>query len=400
MERVCLKNGYIIDGSGEKGFIGDVLIENSLIKAVSKESLDVDCPTIDCTGLAISPGFIDSHSHQDMYVIEDNDLLFTEPFIRQGITTYVAGNCGHGPAGVMKDSPHIETGHTTDQESAGPGKKFWNTYAEYFDFLRKKGLRQNLALLASHGTALTSVAGLMPETENSPEDKQKVIEILAEGIDSGCKGISFGLGYRPGSHIPDTEVREISELCIKRNKIIAFHSRVLGSSAADLYGDDFSTPHNVRWHKEFLELFRDSGARLQLSHLLFVGRKAWPSYDPMFEMLDDMIENAGIDLWFDLYPYIQGITSIAIRMPKFFYDNIPEIYENKSMWPELEAEIVKYGSGRGIELGDVMLCDGMDTELDKYRGMYLDEICEARDMSQENYIWIYIREQMALQKYI
>ena len=392
MERICLKNGYIIDGSGEKGFIGDVLIENCRIKQVSQTSLNVDCPIIDCTGLAISPGFIDSHSHQDNYIFADNELAYTKPFIHQGITTYVAGNCGFSAAGVLRGSCSADLGGLSTAEELGISEMPWNTYAEYFDYLRKKGIRQNMATFAGHGTALASVVGLTPKGKTSPEDMKKVSAILEEGMAAGCKGISFGLGYRPGVFVPDTEIREIAELAIKRNKLITVHSRVMGSMAPDLYGEDYSVPHNVRWLKGFLELFRNSGARLQSSHLLFVGRKAWPSYDQMFEMLQDMMDHGGMDLWFDMYSYIQGITNIGIRMPKFFYDHLPEIYDDKSLMPELEAGIKKINSGRGIELNDVLLCDGKDAELNQYRGMYMDEICEARNMTPgELYMDIYKR---------
>ncbi|MDL2289605.1 hypothetical protein LJB83_02455, partial [Clostridia bacterium OttesenSCG-928-F22] len=380
MNNTLLKNGLIMDGTGEKAYQGDVLIKDGKVY-VSKTPIQADCPTFDCTGKAISPGFIDSHSHHDNFVAASNNEPLVEPFIRQGITTNIAGNCGYSAAGVVANSPTRKDGVVFAAKEEGKYELPFSTYAEYFDYLRKVGLQQNMAMFAGHGTAMTSVTGLTPKGASTPEQKQQIAALLNEGMDAGCKGISFGLGYRPGDFIPDSEVREISELAIKRNKLISVHSRILGSNAPKLYGTDFSIPHNVRWHKEFLELFRDSGARLQISHLLFVGRKAWPSYDQMFEMFDDMVDNGGMDLWFDMYSYIQGGTSIAIRMPQFFYDNLPHIYEDESLWPQLEKEMQAINEGRGILDHDVMLCDSLFDGYQDCKGMFMDEICEAKNIS-------------------
>ena len=392
MNKCCLKNGFIVDGTGEPGYTGDVLIENGRIKCVSKTPLEVDCTVIYCTGLAISPGFIDSHSHHDCLIFVTDDIPQTEPFIRQGITTYVAGNCGYSPAGVLADSPTRGDGCLATPKEPGKYAVPWNTYEEYFDYMRANGIRQNLATMAGHGTALASVVGITPKGASTPEQKKQVIRLLEEGMDSGCKGISFGLGYRPGVFIPDSEIREICDIAIKRNKLITVHSRVLGNMAPTLYGDDFSIPHNVRWHKEFFELFRDSGARLQLSHLLFVGRGAWPSYDQMFEMFDDFVANGGIDLWFDMYSYIQGATNIGIRMPQYFYDHLPEIYTDKSLWPGLRQAMDQINAGRGIEDHDVLLCNPLIDEYQKYKGWFVDDICKDLGISLlEFYLDLYKR---------
>ena len=391
MNRFCLKSGIIMDGTGEQSYVGDVLVENGRIKCVSKTPLEVDCPVIDCSGKVIAPGFIDAHSHQDGCIYYQNDLPYVEPFIRQGITTYVTGNCGVSAAGVLKGSVY------------GPGNSFlppvpegepafWNTHAEYFDYLRKKWTRQNIAHLAGHGTALNSVVGATPKGPTSPEDKKKVLAILEEGLDAGCKGISFGLGYRPGTFVPDSEIREMAEIAIKRNKLITVHSRVLGAWAPDIYGDQPGEPHNIRWHRDFINMFRDTGARLQISHLLFVGRQAWPTYDTMFEMIQDFLDNGGMDLAFDMYSYCQGGTSIAIMIPQVFYDNLPEIYESKELTQKLQEALEAKARDRGIRDSDVILCNPVDPELEQYRGLDMETICKQRNMTlAELYMDLYRR---------
>ena len=88
-----------MDGTGEEAYQGDILIEGNRIQEVSAVPITVsDCKVLDCAGMAIAPGFIDAHSHYDQLVCLPNELDYTEPFIRQGVTTYVAGQCGYSPA--------------------------------------------------------------------------------------------------------------------------------------------------------------------------------------------------------------------------------------------------------------------------------------------------------------
>lgn len=92
--KILLKGGYVIDGSGAPGFKGDVLVDGERIAAVGA-NLDVQADkTVDCTGLTVAPGFIDAHSHNDFFYDYDDAEKYYEPFVRQGITTQVTGNCG------------------------------------------------------------------------------------------------------------------------------------------------------------------------------------------------------------------------------------------------------------------------------------------------------------------
>ncbi len=378
MSKIYLKNGFIVDGTGEEGYMGNVLIENNRIKEVSKTPISVEnCEIIDCKGRIIAPGFIDSHSHQDRYIFYKNELEMTEPFIRQGITTYVAGNCGYSVAGIEKSSPYKEQLRSDPSNDDPIACQLWDTYEEYFEHLNNYGMRQNMAVMAGHGVALGSIVGLSGKEPITENVRKRVEYLLEEGMDSGCKGISFGLGYRPGSFISDDEVRETSEIVIRRNKLITVHSRVLSVFGKEIKGE----PGNVKWHREFIERFKDSDARLQISHLLFVGKSAYPTYDAMFEMFDNMVENGGMDLWFDMYSYTQGVSGIQVLMPQMFYQRLPDIYEDKGLMAELNKVMETTFDAVGILPSDIQLCNPIIPEYQRYKGMFMDEICSERDMN-------------------
>ena len=104
--KTLLKNGTIVDGSGGKPYVSDVLIENDKITKIAKDIDAADAEVIDCTGLTVAPGFIDAHSHNDFFYDYDDAERFYEPFIRQGITTQITGNCGFSPFGVDKNTQY------------------------------------------------------------------------------------------------------------------------------------------------------------------------------------------------------------------------------------------------------------------------------------------------------
>ena len=109
MSKTLIKNAKIYDGSGAPAFLGDVLIEGERILQIG-ESLpaEADAEVLDLEGLSLAPGFIDAHSHNDWFALRKEPLNYFAPFIKQGITTFVAGNCGLAATGFSDDTPHKE----------------------------------------------------------------------------------------------------------------------------------------------------------------------------------------------------------------------------------------------------------------------------------------------------
>ena len=103
-----LKNAKLYDGTGAQPFIGDVLIDGDRIAKVGPALSDEADVVYDLSGKSLSPGFIDGHSHNDWFAIKKEPLPYFEPFIRQGIATFVAGNCGVSTIGFEPDSPHAD----------------------------------------------------------------------------------------------------------------------------------------------------------------------------------------------------------------------------------------------------------------------------------------------------
>jgi N-acyl-D-aspartate/D-glutamate deacylase len=106
---ILLKNGKIYDGTGNKPYIGNILIVQDRIDSIGKEIADDSADQIiDLAGLSVSSGFVDAHSHNDWFAIKKNPLPYFEPFIKQGITTFITGNCGVSSTGFEPESPYAE----------------------------------------------------------------------------------------------------------------------------------------------------------------------------------------------------------------------------------------------------------------------------------------------------
>lgn len=106
--RTLLKNGKIYDGTGSEPFVGDVLVEDDKIAAVGMNLEEAADETIDLGGLSLSSGFFDAHSHNDWFAIKKEPLKYFEPFIRQGATSFITGNCGLSAVGFEADSPNVD----------------------------------------------------------------------------------------------------------------------------------------------------------------------------------------------------------------------------------------------------------------------------------------------------
>ena len=105
---ILLKNGKIYDGTGADAFLGDILVRGDRIEKIGEGLICDGAQVIDLQGLSVSSGFMDAHSHNDWFAIRKDPRPFFEPFIRQGITSFITGNCGLSATGFTPDTPHLD----------------------------------------------------------------------------------------------------------------------------------------------------------------------------------------------------------------------------------------------------------------------------------------------------
>ncbi len=371
--RILLQNGFIVDGTGKKGYQGNLLIEAGLIKEISEKDIKTDCEAIDCTGKVISPGFIDMHSHNDWFLPTETTDNFTAPFTQQGITTFVAGNCGFSAAGFRKNSQYLDKILSNPFQSSGINIT-WSSMREYFDVLKDNKLTNNVATLVGHGSVRASIKGYDPSPLTKEEQKE-LLEHLDEAMEQGARGVSLGLQYEPGIFSSTEEIKEIAKLVKKKDKLLTVHSRASSALSGTYPLKLFGTPHNILALEEMINVAKETGVKLQYSHLLFVGTRTWKSFDKTMDIIDRAIAE-GVDLMFDTYAYSCGASVISVILPEWFMAKVPEAYENKKDLSKLKFELNLIEKLLGFGYGDIQISYIDHPELSKYIGRFISDIAK------------------------
>ena len=224
--KTLLKNGTIVDGSGGKPYVSDVLIENDKITKIAKDIDAADAEVIDCTGLTVAPGFIDAHSHNDFFYDYDDAERFYEPFIRQGITTQITGNCGFSPFGVDKNTKY--------KDKVGGGLFHAKNPGSFKDFVKNAEgkLYVNIVPLIGHGTTRISISGFdaKPLTKEQIDEEMKLVD---EAMENGAFGGSFGFMYEPGMYSKTDELVAFAKELQKYLIFTPDHSPARGVESRD-----------------------------------------------------------------------------------------------------------------------------------------------------------------------
>ena len=184
-----LRGGLLVDGSGSTAHVADLLVRDGRIEAIGQIGETAGTP-IDCTDKVVAPGFIDAHSHMDFFAAGDEPRHF-DSFTAQGVTTFVAGNCGFSPFGFAEGTPHRALLESS-LFKAGQEKLDWNSFAEYRAVLQRIGLTHNFVHLAGHGATRTSLSGFEARPLTGDENAL-MLRILERELSDGAAGVSLSL---------------------------------------------------------------------------------------------------------------------------------------------------------------------------------------------------------------
>ena len=363
---MIFRNATIIDGTNSSRFRGDIVVHEDRIvmicqpnQAQAKNQEQV----IDCTNYVVTPGFIDAHSHQDFFAGKEQNMAYFKPFIQQGVTTMIAGNCGFSAAGYKENSPY------NDQIGGGlfsnDGKNYssFKTWSETID----QTIPVNLVSLVGHGTLRIGVNG----KQNTPLTQEQVSEMeetLSQALLQGAAGVSFGLMYEPGQFAPIEELEALARVAKKHQKLITVHARACSKVSTSYQPPIGGRAHNLRALDEVISITKKIGVRTEYSHLIFVGKKSWPTVDESLRLLEET-KNEGYEIGFDLYPMEFGASVISVVLP-VWYLGMPA--KKKKHWftkLRLWLEIVVATKALGFGFQDMLIANtfGKLKELEGYR---------------------------------
>ena len=292
-----LNGGTVIDGSGRPRFRADVAISGDRIVAIDKGGSLTARRVVDCSGLVVSPGFIDTHSHSDLRVLTEPQLPMK---VRQGITLEVFGQDGISVAPIRTaDRPQMA------QQLAGLlgrlGREWdWQSVSEYMAAVERARPSLDFAYLIPHGAVRLHVMG-MEDRRATPEELIAMKELVRQSMREGAIGLSTGLIYPPCCFADTTELIELCRTVADLDGTFVAHIR----SESDYLEDAIA---------EMIEIGRHSGVRVHISHFKAAGRENWRVIDNVLEMVRTARAN-GIGVTADQYPYVAGSTMLGAILP-------------------------------------------------------------------------------------
>src|SRR5215475_8767321 len=294
---LVLKNGTVIDGTGRAGYLADVALSRNYILAIDVPGTLFAGEEIDCSGLVIAPGFIDTHSHSDLRVLSEPQLPMK---VRQGITLEVFGQDGVSVAPIgASDQPHVA------RSLAGLDGRLdrawdWESVAEYLAAIERARPSLDCAYLVPHGAVRLDVMG-MEDRRARPDEIRAMQELIRQATREGAFGLSTGLIYPPCCFADTAELVELGRAVAEFDGIFVAHIR----SESDYVEDAVA---------EMIEVGHRSGARVHISHFKVAGRENWARLDGVLEMIH-RAQAEGARLTADQYPYVAGSTMLGAILP-------------------------------------------------------------------------------------
>ena len=323
--KTLIVNGIIIDGTGKPGYPGMLAVEGERIQAVG---LPADPgyfdQVVDAGGMAVAPGFIDTHSHSDVQVLLNP---FIEAKIRQGVTTEILGQDGISTAPLPKryisDWRKILASFDGDSDEIDWS---YETTDGYLRQMEKNGLGLNEAYLVPHGNVHMAVMGLDNRIPSTGEMEQMCL-ILEREMQAGAFGFSTGLMYSPCVFAKTEELVELCKVVAKYDGVFAVHQR---SEANDI----------LQSMQEVLDIGRKSGVKVHFSHFKVCGSKNWGLLGAMLELLDQA-QTEGIRVSFDQYPYSAGSTILGAVLPPWAHEGGTEKLLERLQKPDLRRQMIR-----------------------------------------------------------
>lgn len=304
MARTIIKGGAIVDGTGSSRYRADVLIVGCRIRDI-RSNIDPmeDDDVIDAAGLVVSPGFIDTHSHSDLRVLVEPEVL---PKVMQGITTEILGQDGVSMAPLP--TRYIDTWRKNLAGLDGDSDDIKWDYVDtehYLDMIEEVSPGINEGYLLPHGNVRMEAMGLEDRLA-TPDELELMCEITERELDAGAFGLSTGLIYLPCAYAPTEELVELCRVVARHEGVFVTHQR----SEADVI---------IESMHEIVRIGMESGVRTHFSHFKVCGKKNWGYVDDMLAILDKAKAD-GLQLSFDQYPYVAGSTMMGACLPPWVYD--------------------------------------------------------------------------------
>jgi len=360
---VILKNGWIIDGSGNPRYRGDVAIRGDRVAAVGFLGTATAKDTVDVSGLVVAPGFIDMMGQSEINALIDN-RVFSK--VTQGITTEVTGEGGSvAPLTdklVRDDSDAMKKWHYRED---------WRDLNGYFAQLERQKVALNIATFVGATQVRLAVVGKENRAPTAAE-LDHMAAIVDTLMEQGALGVWTALEYAPASYSKTEELIALARAASRHGGIYASHMRDEGE-------------HIDAALNEVFRIAKEASIPAEVSHLKLSGRRSWGQMPRVLARIDSA-RAAGLDVTADQYPYIRAATSLDASIPTWAesggWDSLLIRLRDPATRARLHAEIQNpngesffSAAGGG---GGVLITGTFQDSLRDMQGKTVAEIAAAR----------------------
>ncbi|WP_268035385.1 N-acyl-D-amino-acid deacylase family protein [Algoriphagus sp. PAP.12] len=363
---VLIKNGQIMDGSGQTSYIGDVGINADTIAAIGKLDGAQGELEIDATGLVVAPGFINMLSWAVESLIEDGR---SQSDIRQGVTLEVFGE-------GASMGPLNETMKEEELKAQGDIKYpiEWTSLAEYLDFLVEKGVSTNVASFIGATTVRINALGY-EDREPTPEELESMKDMVRKAMEEGALGVGSSLIYAPAFYASTEELIELCKVASEYDGMYISHMRSEGGRLLESLD-------------ELIRIAAEANIRAEVYHLKMSGQDNWGKFDQVVAKIDSA-RAAGLVITTDMYNYIAGATGLDASMPPWVQEGGYEKWAERLQDPAIRKKVYQEmitptneweSLMQAVEGPDKIILVGFKNDSLKYlTGKTLAEVAEMRN---------------------
>ena len=368
MSTFIIRNGSICIGDGSSCFNGDILVADGIIRSVRQGRIAAeDAEVIDASGLIVSPGFIDMHSHSDLTLLVNPQ---GESKLSQGVTTEVVGNCGLTAFPVADSERRKSLGYIDI-----PSMQWtWKTTDEYVSIQLANPSALNTVPFVGHGGIRAAVMGY----ENRLAGKKELSamqDLLQAHFDKGFQGLSTGLGYAPDFYSNEDELCALAEVCAANSRCFSFHVR----------GERDTLFKAIA---EVLSVGRRTGAEVEISHMKCAHVTNVGKMSLVLQMVEEA-RRAGVKVNFDHYPYTAGNSYLGLVFPPWAHegglDALLERLSNPATRERIKHDMVNgtdsWASMIAAQNGSNIVISNVPEQLSGYIGKSLADIAKAEGVS-------------------
>lgn len=368
-----IRNGVIVDGTRKKPYSASLYIKDGKIAKIGAEAEEA-AAMIDAEGHIVAPGFINAHSHSDMTYLSCPTY---ESMLTSGVTFEMVGQCGESCIPVTEKNFDTQSslGGLLKSDSYDPQKYRPRGITTYKEDVESTGISVNIGMMIGHGALRSAVIG-WEQRAMTEEELKEMCDLLDRELKAGAMGVTFGLIYPPGSFCDTEEVKALARVCAANNKVLSVHMR----------------NENVRVFEaldEMIEVARETGVRLEISHLKLMGKKMWGRSGELLAKVD-MARAKGIAIHCDQYPYDASHSDLTSSLPKEAvaggFGKLVENIDNDEWWDRISThgtlpELENRGGAANVIVNELLpgskLPEIIGKSLTEIAGMYKMSISDA-----------------------